>query len=225
MWASDGSKSAAARLSRATGTAKKTASRLLHRASTLGSMPTTTTGAAMPDGALAARPLFVVHVGDGTFAELCELAIGTVITPAHLAPFLTDAAYEVVLFDGPTTVVLVSRQRSFTRALRRAIEARDRSRQHPSGCDVPADQCDVDHIIPYAAGGPTAQHNGRLECPTHNRNTDEHDHGASPLPERQVTRADEQAARHRWRLRRAGWNVIELALGQLHDWEGLPRAG
>jgi hypothetical protein len=147
--------------------------------------------------------LFVVHVGDGTLAHLCELANGTIITPAHLTPLMNDAMLEVILFDGPTTVVSVSQQRSFTGALRRAIEARDRHCQHPAGCDMPAELCDVDHIVPHSNGGPTAQHNGRLECPTHNRNPDKHDHDAQPLPARTVTRTDETLARLRWTARRA----------------------
>ncbi len=184
-----------------------------------------TRSAAMPPDAVVPRPLFVAHVGDGTIAELCELANGVVITPAHLAPYLTDAMLEVVLFDGPTTVVSVSKQRSFTGALRRAIEARDMHCQHPSACDVPADRCDVDHIVPYAQGGPTAQHNGRLQCPTHNRNAAKHDHGARPHPERTVTRADEQCARRRWRLRRRDWTVIALPLDQLRERNGPTRPG
>jgi hypothetical protein len=179
--------------------------------------------AAMPPDAVVPRPLFVAHVGDGTVAELCELANGTIITPAHLAPFLTDAMLEVILFDGPTTVVSVSKQRSFTGALRRAIQARDGHCQHPSDCDVPADQCDVDHIVPYSHGGPTAQHNGRLQCPTHNRNPHKHDHGARPHPERTITRAHEHHARNRWRLRRHGWTITELTLDQLREWNGPTR--
>lgn len=179
---------------------------------------------AKPDGSRPADPLFVIHAGEGTLADLCETANGTVITPAHLTPFLDDAMLEIVLFDGPTTVISVSKQRSFTGALRRAIEARDRYCQHPSGCDVSADLCDVDHIVPFSQGGPTAQWNGRLECPTHNRNSDKHDHGAIPFPPREVTRDDERNARRRWRLRRRGWNLIELPLADLPDWPGLPRA-
>ena len=92
--------------------------------------------------------------------------------------------YEVVLFDGPSTVVSVSNKRLFTGALRRAIEVRDRHCQHPSGCDEPADRCDVDHIVPASRGGPTSQGNGRLECKVHNRNPVKHDHGALPRPDR-----------------------------------------
>jgi HNH endonuclease len=66
-------------------------------------------------------------------------------------------------------VISVSHKRTFTGALRRAIEVRDRHCQHPSGCDEPADRCDVDHIQPHSHGGETSQHNGRLSCWPHNR--------------------------------------------------------
>jgi hypothetical protein len=53
----------------------------------------------------------------------------------------------------------------------RAVElkgVRDRYCTDP-GCHVPADDCDVDHVIPYADGGPTTQENGRLRCPQRHR--------------------------------------------------------
>ena len=108
---------------------------------------------------------------------------------------------ETILFDGPTTVLSVSHRRTFAGALRRGIQAHDRHCQHPSGCDVPAEKCDVDHIVPWAAGGETSQFNGRLECPTHNRHADRHDHDAIPLPRRNITRLDVLRARIRWRQR------------------------
>ena len=80
--------------------------------------------AAMPGDARFSRPLFTVMIGDDRFREACELAGGAVITPHHLVPYLTDAMYEVLLFDGPHTVVSVSNKRLFTGALRRAIEDR-----------------------------------------------------------------------------------------------------
>ena len=57
--------------------------------------------------------------------------------------------------------------RFFTGATRRAIEVRDRECTHPF-CDVSAPFCQVDHIQPWALGGPTTQENGRLLCPPHN---------------------------------------------------------
>ena len=61
------------------------------------------------------------------------------------------------------------RRRFFTGALRRAIEVRDRQCTHPSGCDVPAEECEIDHIQPYSRGGLTTQANGRCRCSVHNR--------------------------------------------------------
>lgn len=146
------------------------------------------------------RPLFTAHVGEGTVATLCELANGTVIRPAQLVPWLDAALLEVVLFDGPATVVSVSHRRTFTGAVRRAIQVRDRGCRHPSGCDVPADGCDVDHVVPAAAGGPTSQFNGRLECSTHNRHADRHDAGAQPLPMRRVDHLEMRRCQIRWLL-------------------------
>ena len=146
-------------------------------------------------------PLFTVLIGATEFERLCELDNGSVIPPATLLPYLGDALLESVLFDGPTTVIAVSSKRTFTGAVRRAIQVRDRRCQHPSGCDVPAPRCDVDHVIPYSRGGPTSQFSGRLECWPHNRNARLHDHNAQPLPARPVDRLDELRTRIRWRIR------------------------
>ena len=121
-----------------------------------------------PDG-LRPRPLITILTGHESFARVCELADGTVLAPGQVVPLLSEADLERVVFDGPDRVISVSRRRSFTGALRRAIEVRDRHCQHPSGCDEPADRCDVDHIQPYADGGPTSLDNGRLSCWPHNR--------------------------------------------------------
>ncbi|MGI9033542.1 MAG: HNH endonuclease [Acidimicrobiales bacterium] len=34
---------------------------------------------------------------------------------------------------------------------------------------MPAHECDIDHIQPFAAGGPTTRANGRPACSFHNR--------------------------------------------------------
>jgi hypothetical protein len=158
--------------------------------------------ATAPAGGRRPKPLFTVLVGDDTLSQLCELVNGTVITPGQLVQWAGDADLETVLFDGPSTVISVSHRRSFTGALRRAVQVRDRHCQHTSGCDVPADQCDVDHIVPYAADGPTSQFNGKLECTPHNRDSDRHDHGGTPRPTRPIDRLDEIRCRLRWKLRR-----------------------
>jgi hypothetical protein len=116
------------------------------------------------------RPLFTVLVGYDAFSKVCELGDGTVVTPRQLVPYLSEADIERVVFAGPSRVIDVGvRQRFFTGAVRRAIQVRDRHCTHPSGCDVPAEQCDVDHIVPYSRGGLTTQANGRCRCSVHNR--------------------------------------------------------
>ena len=62
----------------------------------------------------------------------------------------------------------MSRKRSFTGALRRLIEVRDRLCYHEF-CDEAAHRCQADHVIPWSEGGMTAQWNGRLACGFHNR--------------------------------------------------------
>ena len=124
------------------------------------------------DSGLRPRPLITIHVGEESFARICELATGTVVAPGQVVPLLADADLERIVFDGPDRVISVSHKRRFTGALRRAIEVRDRHCRHPSGCDEPASRCDVDHIIPHSEGGPTSQDNGELRCWPHNRNPD-----------------------------------------------------
>jgi hypothetical protein len=125
---------------------------------------------ALPEDNPLPRPLITVVLGQEALASVCELAEGTVIGPHQVIPLLAEAEIERIVFDGPSRVIEVGeRQRFFTGALRRAIEVRDRHCQHPSGCDVPAERCHVDHVVPYAQGGLTTQDNGRLHCPVHNR--------------------------------------------------------
>ena len=124
---------------------------------------------AMVPGSQYPRPLFTVLCGYGSFSRMCELADGTIVSPSQVVPLLGDADIERIVFDGPSRVIDVGvRRRFFTGALRRAIEVRDRYCQHPSGCDVPAAQCHIDHIEPYSEGGLTVQGNGRCLCPVHN---------------------------------------------------------
>jgi hypothetical protein len=125
---------------------------------------------AVPAGARLPEPLFTVLVGYETFAgRMCELAQGAVVTPGELVPWLADGWVERVVFDGPSRVTDVGvRRRIFTGATRRAVEVRDRECFHEY-CDVPAERGEIDHIIPYAAGGPTVETNGRAACRFHHR--------------------------------------------------------
>lgn len=149
----------------------------------------------------SARPLFEVVVGDETARRLCELASGVVVAPEALAAHIDTAVMQAFLFDGSNTVVAVSARRTFTGALRKAIQVRDRRCQHGSVCPVPGIDGDVDHRIPAARGGPTSQFNGRCLCWSHNRHEHLSDH-PSRVPERHLTVLDEIRCRIRWQYLR-----------------------
>jgi len=125
---------------------------------------------AVPAGARRPEPLFSVLVGYETFAgRICELADGTVVTPGSLVPWLGEGWVERVVFDGPDRVTNVGvRRRIFTGGTRRAVQVRDRECFHEF-CDTPAEHTQIDHVQPYAAGGPTTTDNGRPACGYHNR--------------------------------------------------------
>ena len=157
--------------------------------------------ASTPADAQRPRPLITVLIGERRFDDLCELANGTVLTPDQVMPYLGASDLETVLFGDDLTVLGVSSRRTFVGRIRRAIAVRDRHCQHPSGCDVRAPDCDVDHIVPDVHGGITSQFNGRLECRPHNRDSAKHDHHTRPRPERDVNSLHLYRARLRWQIR------------------------
>lgn len=123
----------------------------------------------MPDDGRRPLPLFSVFVGYETLhGRICELADGTVLSPGTVVGWLDGALLERAVFGPGARVEVGAATRFFTGATRRAIEVRDRRCTHRY-CDRPASECEVDHIIPFSAGGPTTQENGRLLCPFHNR--------------------------------------------------------
>ena len=130
--------------------------------------------ATAPADGLRPRPLFTVTIGIDPFNHLCETAAGTVIAPGLLIPLLSDADIERIVYDPPNRKIEASHRRTFIGAIRRIIEARDRHCQHESGCDVPANRCDIDHIVPYHETQWTCLCNGQLLCATHNRVTKNH---------------------------------------------------
>jgi hypothetical protein len=128
-----------------------------------------TRSAAVRDDGRRPRPLFSVFVGYETMhGPICELAQGMAVTPGSLVPWLGDADIERAVFSADNRVEVSATSRLFTGATRRALELRDRRCTHPF-CDQPAEDCQGDHIQPWASGGLTTQDNGRLLCGYHNR--------------------------------------------------------
>jgi hypothetical protein len=114
-------------------------------------------------------PLFTVLVGYETMhGRICELVNGTVLSPGALVPWLDEAYIERAVFGPGRRVEISPTARLFTGATRRAVELRDRECTHPY-CEIPARDCEVDHVVPFSEGGATIQENGRILCDFHNR--------------------------------------------------------
>ncbi|MEX2625274.1 MAG: DUF222 domain-containing protein [Ilumatobacteraceae bacterium] len=153
------------------------------------------------DAGRAPRVTLSVVLGLNAVEHLCELLSGTVITPGEIVPLFDRCDIERIVFDGPDhDVTKVSSQRSFTGALRRAIVVRDRRCTHPSGCDTPADRCDIDHIIERFLGGETSRVNGRAMCATHNQDRVLRERGPS------------------------GWRILRVPYGAIPDTGTTPRS-
>jgi hypothetical protein len=131
---------------------------------------------AVPAGARLPEPLFTVLVGYETFhGMMCQLANNDMVTPGRLLAHLDRAWIERIVFDGPSRVIDVGvRRRLFDGATRRAVEVAGLECFHET-CETPAQDCEIDHIQPWSAGGPTTQDNGRPACDFHNRNRHNHD--------------------------------------------------
>jgi len=124
---------------------------------------------ACADGARLPVPLFSVLVGYETLrGAICEIEGGGVVSPTALFPWLSEAELERAVFAPDGRVECSERGRFFTGATRRAIELRDQECTHDC-CDIPANRCEADHVVPYSAGGPTIQANGRMGCRCHNK--------------------------------------------------------
>jgi hypothetical protein len=115
------------------------------------------------------EPLFSVLVGyEAMHGRISELANGQVVPPGSLLPWLDGAYFERAVFAPGRRVEVSVTSRFFTGGTRRAIELRDQECT-AEYCDERADQCQIDHIVPFTEGGLTNQENGRAMCGFHNR--------------------------------------------------------
>jgi hypothetical protein len=83
-------------------------------------------------------------------------------------PWLTEADIERAVFESPSRVIDIGERRTFTGATRRAaqlggLECADET------CEVPAEETQIDHVQPWASGGPTRTWNGRPLCGFHDQ--------------------------------------------------------
>ncbi|WP_172120062.1 HNH endonuclease signature motif containing protein [Actinomyces faecalis] len=95
----------------------------------------------------------------------------TLPVPSYVATALASGGtWRRLLTDPVSGAVLdVGRRRYRPPAsLAEAVRARDHTCTHP-GCTVPARGCDLDHVVPWSAGGATSFDNLTLLCQAHHR--------------------------------------------------------
>jgi hypothetical protein len=141
--------------------------------------------ASTPQGAQRPEPLITIMVGfEDLYGAICRIEGGPVIPVSSVFEHLDGATFERIVFAPGKRVECSVKSRFFVGATRRAIEVRDQECTHEY-CDVPADRCEIDHIVPYGKDGPTTQENGRVHCGFHNRLRNHEppeagDHGPEP---------------------------------------------
>jgi hypothetical protein len=97
----------------------------------------------------------------------CELEGIGFISPALMSLYLCDCSIGRVLMQGKSEVLdLGRRTRLITPALRRALQARDRTCVEP-GCTLPGTYCDGHHKIHWTQHGETNLPNLELRCRRH----------------------------------------------------------
>jgi hypothetical protein len=98
----------------------------------------------------------------------CETSTGATIHPmVVLRALLTGHVRRVVVDSRGVIVDQGTKQRLFTGAARDAALLLADTCTFP-GCRLPARMCEVDHNVPWSAGGPTTQSNANIECGPHN---------------------------------------------------------
>ena len=101
---------------------------------------------------------------DGTSDKPGYLAGCDELIPAKLVAELAESAKVRPLFnpvDAPPEPGYVPSAK-----LAEFVRCRDLTCRAP-GCDVPASQCDIDHVVPFADGGPTHASNLSCKCRKH----------------------------------------------------------
>jgi Domain of unknown function (DUF222) len=96
-------------------------------------------------------------------APACEISADGLITPELVIELAKSAKLVPLIHPGDAAPEPGYRP---SKALADFVRARDLTCRWP-GCDQPAINCQFDHTIPYAQGGPTHAGNLKCYCPTH----------------------------------------------------------
>jgi hypothetical protein len=105
--------------------------------------------------------------GETAAGETCEV-VGVGPVPVHdVERFMGDPFLQVLLTKGTEVVAASTTTRVIRRSLRQAIIERDRVCVVP-GCGI-AKGLEIDHLVPFAQGGPTSIDNLQRLCKHHHR--------------------------------------------------------
>ena len=100
----------------------------------------------------------------------CRLDDGTIIAPSQaLSLGLAGHLRGLILDPDGVPLHFGQAHRGFTGDLRTAVQLTHPYCGHGPGCDVPSWRCQIDHLVPFTDGGPTAAENGDPKCGPHNR--------------------------------------------------------
>ncbi len=98
----------------------------------------------------------------------CETSNGVALHSHDvLRAALAGHVRRVIVDAGGVVVDLGRRQRLFSGSARDAARVLFVRCEHP-GCELPADLCEIDHVVEWVDGGSTHQANARVLCSSHN---------------------------------------------------------
>ncbi len=97
--------------------------------------------------------------------EVCEIAGVGPIPVADATEYLGEAFLKLLVMDGTDIRTIAHMGRAIPAKLRTGLEERDRVCQVPT-CDVTLG-LEIDHIVPFAEGGPTSFENLVMLCKRH----------------------------------------------------------
>ena len=124
---------------------------------------------ANPDAMLVDFVAQLAENPDGLTDRICNLATGAPIHPSvALRALLTGHIRRVVVDSRNVITELGTRSRVFTGAAREAALLLTYYCAH-NGCEIRGRDSQVDHMIEWADGGTTSQHNAQARCGPHNR--------------------------------------------------------
>ena len=126
-------------------------------------------GIADPNAMLTDLTTRLVEDPEMIAKRICNLTTGAAIHPTvALRALLTGHIRRVVVDSRNVVTELGTRSRVFTGAAREAALLLASFCTHP-GCTVRARHSQVDHMLEWAEGGTTNQHNAQPRCGPHNR--------------------------------------------------------